>query len=101
MLEAALSRSQQLFSYGTPTPSIFELAAAYTWSLCRNHPFIDGNKRIAFLTCVMFLRMNGYHLDAPESEAVEAIISAAGRTWSEADLGRWVERRSVPVRNQE
>lgn len=57
MLESALARPQNLAAYGTP--SVFELAASYAFGIARNHPFVDGNKRTAFVSAVLFLRING------------------------------------------
>ena len=59
LLESALARPENKFAYET-TPSLAELAAAYSFGLARNHPFVDGNKRIAFAAAAMFLAINGY-----------------------------------------
>jgi death on curing protein len=66
-LLSALARPETLFTYSTPT--LFELASAYASGIVRNHPFVDGNKRTGFLAAFIFLRVNGYLLQAAEAEA--------------------------------
>jgi len=68
LLESALARPAQLFAYGKP--SMCELAAAYAFGLIRNHPFLDGNKRIGFATAVVFLEINHHSVTAPEVDCV-------------------------------
>ncbi len=67
LLDSALARPQHLFAYGRP--SLFDLAAAYAFGLARNHPFVDGNKRIGFTVAVLFLELNGKRFNAPEADA--------------------------------
>src|ERR1035441_3594029 len=66
LLDSAMARPQQLSAYGQP--SLFDLAAAYAYGLVRNHPFVDGNKRIAFIAAVVFLELNGRRFTASRSE---------------------------------
>lgn len=70
LLSASLARPLNLYVYGEPTPTIFELAAAYAFTFAKNHVFIDGNKRLAFLSMATFLILNGYSLIVPEDEVV-------------------------------
>src|ERR1039458_3809794 len=67
LLDSALVRPHQLFAYGKP--SVFELAAAYAYGLIRNHPFLDGNKRIGFTAAIAFLELNGCRFTASEADA--------------------------------
>ena len=67
LLLASLARPRHRFSYQSEV-SCLELAAAYGFALCKNHPFVDGNKRTAFMVMYVFLRLNGYDFTAPESE---------------------------------
>lgn len=60
LLDSALSRPQAVYDY-RPQATIHELAAAYAYGICKNHPFIDGNKRVAFLSTEDFLWANGWH----------------------------------------
>src|SRR4029078_13404527 len=63
-LESALARPKQLWSYGEPPPDLAALATAYAGGFVRNHPFVDGNKRVAHVAVRLFLRLNGWDLDA-------------------------------------
>jgi len=94
LLESALARPQNIEAYGNPKPNIFDLAAAYAYGIIKNHPFIDGNKRTGFLLAYIFLRLNGYELNAPEAEAVLAVYSLASGEWIEKDFSRWLEHWS-------
>ena len=68
LLDSALARPQNLLAYGKP--SRFDLAASYGFGLVKNHPFVDGNKRIGFTVAVLFLELNGCLLQATEADAV-------------------------------
>lgn len=94
LLESALVRPQQLFSYELGS-SIFDLAASYSYSLAKNHPFADGNKRIALMVAAIFLEINGYELDAPETDAVIIFQQLAAGEITEAALADWFERASI------
>ena len=71
MLDSALNRPKQKFTY-EQNSSIFDLAASYSYGLIKNHPFVDGNKRIALIIAVMFLELNGHVINTNEAEAVVA-----------------------------
>lgn len=87
-LLSALARPENLHHYGSPTT--FELAAAYAAGVIQNHPFADGNKRTGFLCSFVFLYLNGYHLRAPEAEAVVMTVGLAAGTVDEAGYARWL-----------
>jgi death-on-curing protein len=89
LLSSALARPQQLSAYGD-RPSIVELAAAYTFAILRNHPFIDGNKRTGFVVGALFLEMNGYRLLASEEDATEAVMGLAAGTLDETAFVAWL-----------
>lgn len=93
LLEAALARPRQRFAY-EPGLDLADLAAAYAVGLARNHPFVDGNKRLAFLTCVVFLDLNGLSLDVPEAEVVVRMRQLASGELDEASLAEWLRRGS-------
>src|SRR5208282_4124153 len=76
LLESALARPRNLAAYGDD-PSVFDLAAAYSVGIARNHPFVDGNKRMAFLAAAVFLDLNGYELTPTETEIVHVMIRLA------------------------
>ena len=71
------------------------MAASYAFGLSTAHSFSDGNKRIAFLTAVIFLGLNGKELDATEPDVVQAMTALAEDTLSEDDLARWIRERIV------
>ena len=93
-LGATLARPTQKFIYDDPTPSVFELAAAYGYGFARNHCFTDGNKRVALVAIDSFLMMNGFELIAPEVEATVVITDLAGGNLTEAELCAWIEENS-------
>src|SRR4051794_37796681 len=76
-LEAALARPKQLFAYGDPPPDFASLATAYAGGFVRNHPFVDGNKRIAHVAARTFLIENGWNLVASAEEKYLAIYGLA------------------------
>jgi death-on-curing protein len=96
-LEAALARPQQRW-HCEPTADLPARAASYGYGLCQNHPFRDGNKRLAFVTMVVFLRLNGLKLDAPEPEVVTAMVAVASGKSTEAELADWLRARSSKSR---
>jgi len=88
MLASALDRPKNKWAYeqvGLPA-----LAAAYAYGIARNHPFVDGNKRAAFLTTVVFLDINGIDFTAPEKEATAIILELAAGNVDEDGLMRWI-----------
>ena len=89
LLASALARPQNLLAYGDP--SLVQLAAAYAYGLVRNHPFVDGNKRIGLAAADVFLQLNGYEIIAPEVEAVAVMRDLAGGQIEEAELAHWIE----------
>ncbi len=97
LLESALNRPRQRFEYAND-PSIFDLAASYCYGLVKNHPFIDGNKRIALTVAAIFLELNGYSLDAPEPNAVIIIEELASGRLTEEDLSQWFSEYSISNR---
>ena len=94
LLESALARPQQKFAF-EKNVSIFDLAAAYSYGLAGNHPFVDGNKRIALTIAAVFLELNDYSLDAPEAEAVVIYQQLAAGTLTEETLAEWFRDSSV------
>jgi death-on-curing protein len=91
LLEASLARPRHRFSY-QPEVSLWELAAAYGFAVCKNHPFVDGNKRTAFMTMYVFLRLNGYDFNAPEPEIVLVLESLASGEIDENTLQVWLAK---------
>jgi len=93
-LESALARARQHWTY-QPTTDIPTLAAAYGFGLCQGHPYRDGNKRVAFVTMVVFLILNGWEFDAPEPEVVTALLALADGKSKETDVAGWIRSRSA------
>jgi len=89
LLESALARPENLFSYGRPT--IFDLAASYGFGLVKNHPFVDGNKRMGFTVAIMFLELNGYRFNATEADATVRTLALAASDIREAEYAAWLK----------
>lgn len=90
LLDSALMRPQNVAAYNQGS-SLFELAACYAFALAKNHPFIDGNKRIAFITCAVFLEYNGYRVTASQEEAYAMIMAIADGTMHEEITAAWLK----------
>ena len=88
LFESALARPQHLVAYGNPT--VAELAAAYGYGIARNHPFIDGNKRTAFVAVELFLMLNGHELAAGDADCVLTMLGVAAGTIDEAQFASWI-----------
>ncbi len=93
LLESALSRAPQKFAYNNKA-TVFELAAAYSFGIAKNHPFVDGNKRTAFMAGVIFLEINGYKFLASETESTTIFEGLAESNISEPELSTWLELNS-------
>lgn len=88
-LESSLGRAMQILTY-EPESDIIAAAAAVCVSICRNHPFVDGNKRAAFGTLGVILGMNGFYLDVSEGEASATILALAAGDMPEEKFRAWV-----------
>ena len=91
LLESALARPRQRFTYDATT-DLAALAAAYGFGLARNHPYSDGNKRVAFVTMGMFLGLNGLEFTAAETEVVTTMVALASGQLDEDALADWIRR---------
>ena len=94
LLESALARPVNKFAYGET--DLAALAAAYAFGVAKNHPFIDGNKRTALASIIVFLGLNGIDLDAPQEAATAIMLGLAAGEITEDDLGRWIADHSRP-----
>ena len=90
-IESALARSANLTAYGNPDAA--ELAAAYICGLAKNHGFIDGNKRTAWVTGRVFLADNGLALDFAPLDAIQAMEGVAASRITETELALWLRSR--------
>jgi len=96
LLDSALNRPRQRFAY-SDTLSIYELASSYCYRLAKNHPFIDGNKRVALTVAAIFLEINGYSLVAPEANTVVIIEQLAAGNITEDELANWFKEWSHSI----
>lgn len=96
LLDSALARPKQRLAY-KPDSTLFELAASYSFGIAKNHPFIDGNKRVALAVGAVFLELNGFELDAPEPEAVIMFEQLAAGNITEAELADWFKKSCTPI----
>ena len=95
MLDSALARPVNLAAYGEP--DIADLTAAYGFGLAKNHPFVDGNKRTAFVAVELFLALNGYQLNASDADCVMTMLSLAAGDLAEADFAVWLRQHSAVI----
>ena len=91
-LESALARAQQRWTY-EPGADLARLAADYAFGISSNHPFRDGNKRVAFVTAVTFLGLNGLDFEATNEDVVATMLSLASGKLTEEDLSEWIRSR--------
>ena len=98
LFESALARTESLAAY--ENPGIASLAAAYGTGLAKNHPFVDGNKRAAFLAIGLFLALNGYRLCASQIEATKAMLAIAAAELSEPDFAAWIRQNSKKTKKK-
>jgi len=94
LLDSALARPHQLFSYGSP--SLAELAASFATGIIKNHPFLDGNKRTGFMMGAAFLELNGREFLASEADAVVRTLALAASEMTEEAYALWLNENSRP-----
>jgi death on curing protein len=94
LFESALARPLNLAAYGTPDAA--DLAAAYGVGLAKNHPFVDGNERVAFLAVGLFLALNGFRLVAKQSDATLTMLAVAAGQMDENTFAQWLRSHVQP-----
>lgn len=97
LFESALARPENL---AYEDPDIASLAAAYGVGLAKNHPFVDGNKRAAFLVVGLFLALNGYRLCASQIDATKVMLAVAAGELSEEDFAAWIRQNSKKTKRK-
>ena len=97
LLESALARPHNAYAY-RPDITIAELAASYAFGLAKNHPFVDGNKRAAFLSIGLLLAISGYRLQADQVDAIQTILAVVDGELTEDALAAWIASRMRRVR---
>jgi death-on-curing protein len=90
LLASALARPEQLSHYGTP--DVADIAASYGFGISRNHPFVDGNKRTAFVAVELFLALNGFDLMASDADCVVNMLDLAAGNLPESAFADWVRQ---------
>lgn len=90
MLESALNRPKLMLQYD-PGADIWQLSAALTAAIVKNHPFLDGNKRLGFMAAYILLGINGFRLIAPEEQAVIFTRGLAAGEVEEAEYAAWLK----------
>ena len=95
LLDSALARPLNTHAYN-PESTMADLAASYAFGLAKNHAFVDGNKRAAFLSIGMFLAINGLKLVADQLDAIETMLAVAAGDLDERGLSAWIHKNSVP-----
>jgi len=96
LLLSALARPQWLYRFDSAT-DLHRLAASYAFGIVKNHPFVDGNKRMGFLSAYIFLRFNGWYLTASERDAVRSMLALADGTLNEEEFAAWLRSQSEAV----
>jgi death-on-curing protein len=97
LLESALARPKNLFAYSEGEPDLAALAASYAFGLAQNHPFVDGNKRTAYVVCRTFLLINGKDIEAPQEDKYLTFLRLAEGGLTENDLAGWIRAHLTSV----
>jgi len=90
LLDSALARPRNLIAYSEQRPSLAEIAASYAFGIARNHPFVDGNKRVAYVVCRTFLKLNGTDIEASAEDKYDTFLRLAEGTLTERELADWL-----------
>jgi len=93
LLESALARPRQIFTYAEHQ-RLTQLAAAYALGIAKNHPFVDGNKRTAWVLCATFLELNGRRVTAEQTAVVETMLGLAAGLVSDDEMALWLDKNS-------
>jgi len=97
LLDSALTRPLQLWSYGNPAPDLCALAASYAFGLAKNHAFFDGNKRTAYVVYRLFLSRNGLEVNASKEERYLSMWKLASGEHSEESFAAWLRENTAPT----
>jgi len=97
LLDSALEQPRASFGGNFLHKSIFEMAAAYGYHICKNHPFVDGNKRVSLVVMDTFLQKNGYEITAPEKETYKIIIALSSGEVSKQELTEWLKENTDSI----
>jgi death-on-curing protein len=95
LLASALARPKNLFAYSDPKPDLAALSASLACGIAKNHPFLDGNKRTAYVLCRTFLQLNGKDIEATDVEKYLTFLGLADGSVSEERLVDWIRSKLV------
>ena len=98
-LDSALAQPKMTVGGKFAHKTLFDKAAAYGFHVCGNHPFIDGNKRVAFVLMDIFLQKNGWEIVAHEEDAYGTMMALASGTFTKAQLASWLKKHSSRLRH--
>ena len=98
LLLSALAQPQMTMGGKYLHKTIFDKASAYGFHLCRNHPFLDGNKRIAFVIMDIFLQANGWEISSSEEDAYTMMIDLASGNCSKKELSTWLKAHTTKLK---
>lgn len=96
LIDSALMRPQNRWRYEADC-DLAALAASYAFGLAKNHGYVDGNKRVAYMAAYVFLALNGWEIDAPEPEVVAVMVGIASSEAGEEDFAAWARERISPL----
>lgn len=96
LLESALARPKNAFAY--EQADLFQLAAAYGFGIARNHPFLDANKRTAYMVMRLFLHLNGFILTASKEERILVMPALAEGKMDESTFAKWLKKNSAGIK---
>jgi len=97
LLESALAQPKMTVGGKYLHKTLFDKASAYGFHVCKNHPFIDGNKRVAFVLMDLFLQKNGWEIVTPEEEAYSTMMNLASGKLTKVQLATWLKEHSAKV----
>ncbi|MEJ6949987.1 type II toxin-antitoxin system death-on-curing family toxin [Natronospora cellulosivora (SeqCode)] len=97
LLDSALEQAKATYEGNYLHDTLMKMAAAYGYHLCNNHPFVDGNKRIALVAMDVFLQRNGFEIVASEKETYKIMIQLSSGTLSKNELTTWLEYNTSPL----
>jgi death-on-curing protein len=99
LLDSALEQPKATYEGKYLHDTLMEMAAAYGYHLCNNHPFVDGNKRIALVAMDVFLQRNGFEIVASEKETYKIMVQLSSGKLSKKDLAKWLEKNTSPLKD--
>lgn len=97
LLDSAIKQPKSTFDSEYLHDSVFKMASAYGFHLCKNHPFVDGNKRIAFVAMDTFLQNNGYEITASEKETYKIMMKLSSENLSKDELTDWLKENTSSI----